>query len=100
MEPEVLHVRLVMSMAEGGMHPQRKANPRAKRPKVSSRAIDNLIEMAWAQGWWAAKGRKSHVKLYSPNGRFIVTMPSSPSDHRGIRNARQMLRKYGLDLKK
>lgn len=87
-------------MEEGGMHPKRKANPQAKRPTVSARAIEILIEKAWAQGWWATKGRKNHVKLYSPDGRFIVTMPSSPSDHRGIRNARQLLRKYGLDLKK
>jgi hypothetical protein len=81
------------------LHPERKANPGAKRPKVSSRAIDIIVEKAWAQGWWCVKSKKSHVKTYSPDGRYIVTLPSSPSDIRGIRNARQLLRKYGLDLK-
>jgi predicted RNA binding protein YcfA (HicA-like mRNA interferase family) len=82
------------------MHPKRAENPGAKRPKVSARAIEILIEKAWEQGWWCVKGKKSHVTAYSPDGRYIVTLPSSPSDHRGVRNARQLLRKYGLDLKK
>jgi predicted RNA binding protein YcfA (HicA-like mRNA interferase family) len=86
-------------MGGQGMHPEREANPHAKRPKVSARAIEIVIEKAWDQGWWCKKGKKSHVKLYSPDGRYIVTLPSSPSDHRGIRNARQLLKKYGLDLK-
>jgi predicted RNA binding protein YcfA (HicA-like mRNA interferase family) len=83
------------------MHPKRAANPNAKCPKVSARAVAIVIEKAWEQGWWAEKGKKnSHIKLYSPDGRYIVTVSSSPSDHRGIRNARQMLRNYGLDLKR
>jgi predicted RNA binding protein YcfA (HicA-like mRNA interferase family) len=86
-------------MGGRGMHPEREANPRAKCPKVSARAVEIVIEKAWGQGWWCKKGKKGHVKLYSPDGRYIVTLPSSPSDHRGIRNARQLLKRYGLDLK-
>ena len=86
-------------MDERKLHPEREAHPHAKRPKVSARAIEIVIEKAWAQGWWCKASKKGHVKLYSPDGRYIVTLPSSPSDFRGIRNARQLLKKYGLDLK-
>jgi hypothetical protein len=81
------------------LHPERAAHPHAKRPKVTARAIDLLIEKAWAQGWWCKKRGNNHVIAYSPDGRYLVTLPSSPSDHRSIRNSRLLLKKYGLDLK-
>jgi hypothetical protein len=81
------------------LHPERTANPKAKRPKVTAKAIDMLIEKAWSQGWWCKKRGNNHVMAYSPDGRGMVLLPSSPSDHRSIRNARQLLKKYGLDLK-
>ena len=68
-------------------HPKRNENPAAQRPKASDRAIDIVIEKAWAQGWWIERAKKkSHFKCLSP------------SDWRGIKNARSLLRKYGLKM--
>ncbi len=78
------------------MHPKRHENPQAKRPSVSAKAIDNLIKKAWEQGWWCEKTAKGHVMAYSPDKMGMVLLPGSPSDHRGIKNARSFLRKYGL----
>jgi hypothetical protein len=35
---------------------------------------------------------------YAPDGKGMVLLPSSPSDYRAIKNARSLLRKYGLEL--
>src|SRR5579884_1124832 len=89
-----------VSMPESPLlHPKRRADPSARCPRVSAAAIQMLIDKCWAQGWWCTKGKNNHVKAYSPDSRYIVTLPSSPSDHRGIRNVRLLLKKYGLDLK-
>jgi hypothetical protein len=81
------------------LHPERVANPQAKRPKAPAKAVDTLVKKAWDQGWWCITAKNSHLKLYSPDGEHIVILPSSPSDHRGIRNAMLLLKKYGLNLK-
>jgi hypothetical protein len=80
------------------MHPERHANLDAKRPKVGAPAIDNLIKKAWEDGWWCKKCGNGHVMAYAPDGKSMVLLPSTPSDYRGIKNARALLRKYGLKL--
>ena len=80
------------------MHPDRHVTPAPKRPKVTAKAIDNLIVKAWGQGWMCRKRGNGHVMAYTPDGKGMVLMPSSPSDHRGIKNCRKLLRKYGLKL--
>lgn len=80
------------------MHPERLANKKAKRPKVKTAAIDNLIAKAWEDGWWCEKRATGHVMAYSPDGKGMVLLPSSPSDYRSVKNARSLLRKYGLKL--
>ena len=73
-----------------------EANPDAKRPKTGTPAIDIIIKKAWEAGWWVERRSSGHVMAYSPDGVGMVCMPSSPSDHRGIRNCRSKMRKYGL----
>jgi len=80
------------------MHPKRTANPSTQRPAVRARAIDMLIEKAWEQGWWCEKRGTGHVMAYAPDGKGMVLLPSTPSEYRGIKNARSLLRKYGLKL--
>lgn len=53
-----------------------------------------LIRLAKKQGWSAELTKGGHVRLTPPNGDYIV-MPS-PSDWRGIRNAKARLRRAGL----
>lgn len=38
--------------------------------------------------------RKGHVKVRSRRGKYLMTLPGSPSDQRGIRNARMDLRRF------
>jgi hypothetical protein len=85
-------------VAGESQHPERIANPTAKRPKVPSKAINILIDKAWEQGWWCKKSGSKHVMMYSPDGKGMVTLPGSPSDHRSIKNSRNLLRKNGLKL--
>ena len=59
-------------------------------------AVRIMVEKAWEAGWWVEEGRKKHIKCYSPDGKGIVVLPSTPSDHRGIKNARSLLRQHGL----
>ncbi len=80
------------------MHPKRTAHPSAKRPTVKAKAIDNLIKKAWDAGWWCEKRATGHIMAYAPDGKGMVLLPSSPSDYRGVKNARSLLRKYGLKL--
>lgn len=40
-----------------------------------------------------------HPKVYSPDGRWIVTLPSSSSDWRGLKNATSELKKHGYKRK-
>lgn len=80
------------------LHPKRVEQPAAARPKIRARAIDILIEEAWEAGWWCETTERNHVRCLSPDGEHIVILPSTPSDHRGIKNARALLRRYGLKL--
>lgn len=36
-----------------------------------------------------------HPKLLRPNGSFLASVPSTPSDHRGVRNALAYLKRAG-----
>lgn len=81
------------------VHSKRKATPDAKRPKVKDKELDAMVEAAWAAGWWAERKKgKSHVKCYSPDGKRMVTVASTPSDHRTIPNTRSAFRRAGLKL--
>lgn len=80
------------------MHPKRRANPNAQRPKVKNRDLDGLIAAAWEAGWWAVPMGNNHVKCYSPTGGQVIPVPSTPSDHRTFRNKRAQFRRQGLDV--
>lgn len=56
-----------------------------------------LIAKAEAAGW-QVRDTKAGWKLYSPDGKTIVTMHTSSSDNRAIANMRSDLRKGGLDV--
>lgn len=80
------------------MHPKRLQNPTARRPKVKDRDMNELVASAWACGAWCERGGTNHVKVYPPDGSRMVMIPSTPSDHRTVRNKRAALRRGGLSV--
>lgn len=85
-------------MTDIGKHPKRLASPSAKRPTVKNKDLDAMIAKAWEAGWWAEKRGNNHVLCYPPDGGQMVTMPSTPSDHRSVPNTRSLFRRSGLPL--
>lgn len=60
------------------------------------RALLDLEADAISQGWRRKRTRGGHVRLMSGDGASSVTLPSTPSDHRSVANARSSLRRAGL----
>lgn len=80
------------------MHPKRLEDPAARRPKVKDRQLDAMIERAWDAGWWCRPAGSGHVMCYSPDGRRMVDVAGTPSDHRTVPNTRSYFRRAGLKL--
>ncbi len=81
------------------MHPKRKANPNAKRPRVSDKDHDGLIKKAWKAGWWARQTGKGKVMCYPPPGQGSgVLVPNTPSDPRSMRNLRSLFGRRKLKV--
>lgn len=62
--------------------------------------IKDLVRIARSRGWTVTQARrKRHWKFVSPDRTIPpVYTSSSPSDWRAARNARSVLRKYGLGV--
>lgn len=45
---------------------------------------------------WRFERRKRHAWLYAPDGVTTVSVPSSPSDHRALKNTICELRRAGV----
>jgi hypothetical protein len=58
--------------------------------------LRKLLDHARDQGWRIEGGGSKHWKCYSPDGKTIVVLPGSASDHRSLKNARAVLRRSGL----
>lgn len=57
-------------------------------PKDMRRFIEPLIE----SGWQIVGGTR-HARLVDGGGRVVTTIPSSPSDGRGLLNCRAVIRR-------
>jgi hypothetical protein len=55
----------------------------------------DLAEAMKAAGWTFEQGR--HVKCFAPDGVTATTLPNTPSDWRGFRNARAAFRRWCRD---
>jgi predicted RNA binding protein YcfA (HicA-like mRNA interferase family) len=53
--------------------------------------------LAQSQGWRVAVTAGNHLAWRSPAGQTVYT-PSTPSDQRGLLNARARLRRAGLQI--
>jgi hypothetical protein len=47
------------------------------------------------KGWTASSTKNGHIRLTSPNWQVVI-LPSTPSDHRALKNARALLRRISL----
>lgn len=56
--------------------------------------IENIIHDAQLNGWEEVPRRKStHIQLRHPKIPTLVTLASSPSDPRGLKNIRSVIRR-------
>lgn len=67
--------------------------------KEYAKRMKTLVALLEKQGRTEASspGRSSHRKFKAPQGG-LVTMPTSPSDHRSWRNLLSVLRRYGATI--
>lgn len=63
------------------------------------REVRELVESLERQGWRVEQGGR-HLKAFSPDGKTIVSLPLTPSDHRWRANALRYLRRGGYDPSK
>jgi hypothetical protein len=65
--------------------------------RKASPEIAGLIKAAKAHGCTVEQTKGLHWKVKVP-GKGIVVLASTPSDHRGTKNARSRLRQMGVDV--
>lgn len=86
----------------GRNHIDTPTNYRYKPPErrePSQRMASDLrkvLRAAEEQGWRVERGKKGQYKLYSPDGEGMVTLHQSHSDHRALKNAISIMRRYGF----
>lgn len=81
------------------MHPERKKNPHAKRPKVKDKQLDAMVKAAWAAGWWAVRRPSGHVMCFHPTDmKEKVLVNNTAGDPHVVPRIRSYFRKAGLKL--
>lgn len=65
---------------------------------ASNKDMRQLVRQMRAQGWEVSRTRSDHLRFTSPDGHSTVYAPSTPSDHRSIRNVVAKLRREGAQL--
>lgn len=69
-----------------------------RRPSMSQKKeTKQLVEKARDAGWRVEETGVA-FKLYTPNGRDIVILHKTPSDHRALKNARSLMRRADPNL--
>jgi hypothetical protein len=84
--------------ADPNMHPNRlDGNP--VKPQVGDSELNKLIGAAWDAGWDVRPTENNHLRFLSTD-RSVKPIfgPTTPSDHRGVKNLRAELERGGLTL--
>ena len=65
------------------------------RPRHKNKDFESLLQQAERNGWRIRQTKKQHFRLQCPPecGQHHLTAPSTPSDHRAIKNFRAGMRK-------
>lgn len=74
-----------------------KADNAPEEDGMSHREMDALVRKLEAQGFVCERLKNNHWRVKDAGGRFVTVMPSSPSDHRSIKNCLAVLRRAGFD---
>jgi hypothetical protein len=70
----------------------------SKRPKARDQRTEDTLRDAERQGFRVdtGKGRTAnHFKVWAPDGSFVTTFASTPSDRRGYLNSLAYLKRAG-----
>ncbi len=61
--------------------------------------MDSLVVAAWEAGAWCERAGNKHIKVYpaDPTKRMI-SIPSTPSDHKTYQNKRSALRRANIPV--
>jgi hypothetical protein len=62
-------------------------------------ALTELLRELEAQGFTWRTTKRNHILIYAPQGHVVTTLPSTPSDHRSMKNAIAGLRRAGFEWK-
>ena len=65
------------------------------RPRHRDKDYESLFKKAESQGWRISKTKANHFRLRCPSGcgEHSITAPSTPSDHRALKNLTARMRK-------
>ena len=66
------------------------------RPRSSNKDLDTMLRSVASQGARLERTASGHIRVITSSGSIIV--PSTPSDSRGIKNARADMRRIGINL--
>lgn len=69
-----------------------------RKARVTSSAEMRDLLAKLPDDWKVSREKAGHVKVRDRAGALIATLPSSPSDHRGVANARALLRRAGASV--
>lgn len=64
---------------------------------MSHREMDALVRKLEDQGFTVEKLRNNHWRVKDGSGRFVTIMPSTPSDHRSMKNCVAVLKRAGFN---
>ncbi|GIU87459.1 MAG: hypothetical protein KatS3mg009_1974 [Acidimicrobiia bacterium] len=65
---------------------------------MANKEVNEIIKKLIRQGWRVERGAK-HWKAYPPDkSKRMITIPTTPSDHRSLKNVISDLRRAGADL--
>lgn len=67
--------------------------------RPSDKSIRRLIAEIEAAGGRVTRAKSGHWKVYV-GSRLVTSLPSTPSDWRGLLNARANLRRRGIQLRR
>lgn len=65
--------------------------------RCSDKELKRLLKPAFRAGYQLVSGGK-HPRLVDADGRYVCSVPGSPSDTRNIKNIRASLRQRGVEL--
>ena len=65
------------------------------RNEAMRQKLGKTIKEMQRQGWTLQKGGR-HDKFISPEGK-VITLSSTPSDHRAVYNMKSDLRRYSVE---